>query len=49
MEFPLWLSGLRTQLVLDVGSIPGLAQWVTHKRWHRLQMQLRSSVALAVV
>ena len=30
MEFPLWLSGLRTRRCLgkDAGSIPGLAQWV---------------------
>ena len=30
MEFLLWLSGLRTQCCLceDVGSIPGLTQWV---------------------
>ena len=29
-EFTLWLSGLRTQHSLheDVGSIPGLIQWV---------------------
>ena len=29
-EFPLWLSGLRTQhsVCEDVGSIPGLTQWV---------------------
>ena len=29
-EFPVWLSGLRTQCCLseDVGSIPGLVQWV---------------------
>ena len=28
--FPLWLSGLRTQCCLceDLGSIPGLIQWV---------------------
>ena len=30
LEFPLWLSGLRTQHSVreDVGSIPGLTQWV---------------------
>ena len=28
-EFPLWLSRLRTQLV-DVGLIPGFAQWVKY-------------------
>ena len=30
MEFPLWLSGLRTQQRVgeDVGLTPGLAQWV---------------------
>ena len=29
-EFLLWLSGLRTRLIIYkvVGSIPGLAQWV---------------------
>ena len=29
-EFPLWLSGFRTRhsVLEDVGSIPGLAQWV---------------------
>ena len=29
-EFPLWLSGLRTQFSVceDVGLIPALAQWV---------------------
>ena len=29
-EFPLWLSGLRTQHSVhkDVDSIPGLTQWV---------------------
>ena len=31
-EFPLWFSGLRPQhsLCEDVGSIPGLTQWVKH-------------------
>ena len=31
MEFPLWLSGLRTPQGVreDAGSTPGLAQWVT--------------------
>lgn len=30
LEFPLWLSGLRTQHCLceDVGSVPGLDLWV---------------------
>ena len=30
MERPLWLSGLRPQLVIheDMGSIPGLTQWI---------------------
>ena len=29
-EFPLWLSGFRTQQSIceDAGSVPGLAQWV---------------------
>ena len=30
-EFPLWLSGLQTQLMYeDRGLIPGLAQWVNN-------------------
>ena len=37
----------------DVGSIPGLAQWVKDQRCHELgcrsQMWLRSRVAVAVV
>ena len=28
LEFPLWLSRLRTQYSEDEGSNPGLAQWV---------------------
>ena len=30
MEFPLWLSGLKTQysVCVDADLIPGLAQWV---------------------
>ena len=45
-EFPLWLSGLRTPCYLceDVGSIPGLAQWVKDLA----QMQLGSGVSMAV-
>jgi len=31
------------------GLIPGLAQWRCHELWHRLQMELRSCVAVAVV
>ena len=53
-EFPLWLSRFMTWgcLCENAVSIPGLAQWV--KEWHcpklqcRLQMQLRSWVAVAV-
>ena len=37
----------------DAGSIPGLAQWIRIlcccKPWSRLQMQLKSSVSMAVV
>ena len=41
LELPLWLSGLRIQhsVCEDVGSIPGLAQWVEGLvllwLWHR--------------
>ena len=55
MEFPLWLSRLRTCLSVyeDAGSIPDLAHWVKDlallRLWCRVQMQLRSSIAMAVV
>ena len=51
MELPLWLSGLRTQLIsmkMWVGSLAllsGLRIQHCHKLWHMLQMQLRSIVA----
>ena len=36
----------------DLGSIPGLAQWIKirccHELWCRSQMQLGSSIAVAV-
>ena len=58
-EFLLWFSELRTQVVSirniheDMGSIPGLAQWVKHlvcrELQCRLQTWLRSHVAVAVV
>ena len=54
-EFLLWLSGLRTwhHVHEDVGSVSGLVSglrlWGCHKLWRRLQMQLGSSIAMAVV
>ena len=54
MEFPLCLSGLRTHHCLpeEEGLIPGLLSglkiWRCHKLQRRSQMQLESSVAMAV-
>ena len=50
----LWLSSNEhTSIQEDVGSIPGLVQWLRiqcyHELWFRLQTQLRSLVAMAVV
>ena len=53
-EFPLWLSGLRTQLVsmrMQVGSLAlfsGLSLRHCCKVWHSLQMRLGSGLAVAV-
>ena len=53
-EFPLWLSGLRTQLVsmrMQVQSLAlfnGLRIWSCHKLWHRSQIWRGSSIAVAV-
>ena len=43
-EFPLWHSGLRTQYRVheDVGSVPGLTQWV--RIWHCYKLQCRSQM-----
>ena len=55
LEFPLWLSGLRTRLVsmrMRVGSLAslsGLRIQSCCKLCYRSQTQLRSSVAVAVV
>ena len=54
-EFPLWLNRLRTQLVSmrmwvqPLASLTGLRIQHCCDLWHRLQMQLRSHVAVAVV
>ena len=53
MEFPLWLRGLIIwhSVHKDVGSIPGLIQWVKDpvllEAAARSKMQLESSVAVA--
>ena len=53
-EFPLWLSGLRTQLVSmrtqaqSLASVSGLRIWHSCELRCRLQMQLRSCVAVAL-
>ena len=54
VEFPLWLSDNNpTSVHEDMGSIPGLTQWVgiwcCHELWCRSQIRLGSGVALAVV
>ena len=53
MEFPLWLSRLRTLHNVREDAIPGLTQWVKDqhccKLQCRLQMWLGSSLAVAVV
>ena len=54
-EFLWWISRLRTlySVCKDTGLIPSIAQWVKylccHKLWHRSQMQLGSSVSVAVM
>ena len=54
-EFPLWLSGLRTQLVSmrilvrPLALLRGIRIWHCHELWYRLQRQLGSGIAVAVV
>ena len=51
VEFPLWLSSLRTRQSVheDADSIPGLTQWVKNPSLPqtRLQRQLGSGVTVA--
>ena len=52
-EFPLWLSGLRTQHsvqmeVESLASFSGLRIWHCHKLQHRSQMQLGSGTAVGI-
>ena len=55
VEFPLWFSGLRTQLVStrtwvwSLASLGGLRIWCCCELWARLQMWLGSGVAVASV
>ena len=55
LDFPLWLSGLRTQLVpmrmhvLSLASFSGLGTRHCLELWCRSQMQLGSHIAVAVV
>ena len=44
-EFPLWFSGLRPQhsLCEDVGSIPGLTQWVKHPTLPQAEVQVANA------
>ena len=54
-EFLLWLSGLRTRLVAmrmqvrSLAPLSGLMTWRCHELWCRLQMWLKSGVAVAMV
>ena len=53
-EFPLWLSGNKTQLVTmriwvqSLASFSGLRIQSCHELWYRLQMWLRPHIAVAV-
>ena len=55
LEFPLWLSGLRTQQVSmrmqvqSMAALSGLRIWCCCKLRHKSQIQLGSYLAVAVV